>query len=116
MNTLKIKRNIMDHLGCGLSVESLCKECKITYDELCALAAEHIELMYELKRWYKRCDFVVKKPIISQILDEEERAAEAGMRKAVELALSGKPAVALSFEDKPLEIKEKPVKRSKKVI
>ena len=48
----------MQNLGTGLSVESLCKKCEITYDQLCELAQEHEDLYHELKRWYKRYDFM----------------------------------------------------------
>lgn len=51
----------MSKLGTGLSVENLCVACGITYNELCALADEYQELFHELKKWYKRFDFTVKK-------------------------------------------------------
>ena len=50
----------MQHLGTGLSVDSLCKACEITYNDLCVLAQEHADLMSELKKWYKRYDFIPK--------------------------------------------------------
>ena len=48
----------MQHLGTGLSVDSLCKACEITYNDLCILAQEYADLMSELKKWYKRYDFI----------------------------------------------------------
>ena len=57
MDFLKNKISVMEKLGTGLSVNSLCEACGITYTELCQLAQEYPELMHELKKWYKRYDF-----------------------------------------------------------
>ena len=48
----------MQHLGMGLSVENLCLACNITYNQLCELAQDHMDLYHELKKWYKRYDFI----------------------------------------------------------
>lgn len=58
MQYSRSKIEIMQHLGAGLSVDSLCKKCEITYDQLCELAKEHTDLYHELKKWYKRYDFM----------------------------------------------------------
>lgn len=57
MDFLKTKISVMEKLGTGLSVNSLCEACGITYTELCNLAREYPELMRELTKWYKRNDF-----------------------------------------------------------
>lgn len=80
----------MQKLGTGLSVENLCLACNITYNQLCELAQEHLDLYHELKKWYKRFDFIPQ-------------------------SQESKPV-----EDKPLETKDipevKPKKSRKKVV
>ena len=80
----------MQKLGTGLSVENLCKACDMTYNQLCQLAQEHLDLYHELKKWYKRFDFIPKAQEAKQV------------------------------EDKPLETKEesqpKPKRAKKKVV
>ena len=60
MNSLASKMKVMNLLGTGLSVRSLCERADISFDELCKLAEEYPELHRELKRWYKRYEFIVK--------------------------------------------------------
>lgn len=50
----------MNLLGTGLSVQSLIDRVGITFDQLCELAEQYPDLQRELKRWYKRYEFVVK--------------------------------------------------------
>lgn len=63
MNSLASKMKVMNLLGTGLSVRSLCERADISFDELCKLAEEYPELHRELKRWYKRYEFTPKKEI-----------------------------------------------------
>ena len=89
MNTLASKIEVMQLLGTGLSVQSLIDKVGITFDELCDLAEQYPDLHHELKRWYKRYEFIAKKEI---------------------------PVVN---HDKPLETKEeteKPTKKLKKKV
>ena len=69
------KINVMQHLGNGLSVESLCKVCEITYNQLCQLAQDNMDLYHELKKWYKRYDFIPQteeaKPIEDKPLENK---------------------------------------------
>ena len=67
----------MQNLGTGLSVDSLCKKCEITYNQLCELAQEYADLYSELKKWYKRYDFTPKvedsaKPLESNDIPESK--------------------------------------------
>lgn len=68
MDFLKTKISVLEKLGTGLSVNSLCDVCGITYTELCHLAQEYPELMHKLKKWYKRYDFnqVVKQETVDE--------------------------------------------------
>lgn len=75
-------------LGTGLSVDNLCIACGISYNQLCGLAQEYTELYHELKKWYKRYDFIPVK--------EETTQQEA------------------ETQDNPLIIKKKTVRRTKK--
>jgi len=55
---LRIK--VLDNLGCGLSVASLCTKLNISYEELCSLAQEDTEVYNQLKRWYPKYDFLAE--------------------------------------------------------
>lgn len=63
MNSLASKLEVMQLLGTGLSVQTLVDRAGITFDQLCDLAAQYPDLHNELKRWYKRYEFIAKKEI-----------------------------------------------------
>lgn len=94
----------MQHLGTGLSVENLCLACNLTYNQLCELAQEHMDLYHELKKWYKRFDFEVKKEAIAD-------ACETLNKAGVNYTLKVEPT---TFEDKSLESKDKSKTSNKK--
>ena len=51
---------IMNLIGCGYSVQSICDKSGVSFDELCEICAEHPDLEIELKRWFPKYDFTVK--------------------------------------------------------
>jgi len=55
---LKIK--VLDSLGKGLSVRTICERLDITYEDLCKLAQEDNQVYTELKRWYPKYDFLAE--------------------------------------------------------
>lgn len=66
----------MQHLGTGLSVDNLCLACNITYNQLCELAQEHLDLYHELKKWYKRYDFVPQSKESAPVEDKPLKTKE----------------------------------------
>lgn len=52
--------NILQDLGCGLSVNTLITKHNITFDELCNLASQNTQLKQQLIKWYPLYDFEVK--------------------------------------------------------
>lgn len=51
---------IMNLIGCGYSVQTICDKSGVSFDELCEICAEHPDLEIELKRWFPKYDFTVK--------------------------------------------------------
>lgn len=80
MNSLASKMEIMQLLGTGLSVQTLCDRAGITFETLCDLAAEYPDLEIELKRWYKKYDFTSKsketKPLETKEKPAKRKKAE----------------------------------------
>ena len=57
---MHLRVKVLDNLGCGLSVASLCTKLEISYEELCSLAQEDTEVYNQLKRWYPKYDFLAE--------------------------------------------------------
>lgn len=57
---MHLRVKVLDNLGCGLSVASLCAKLNISYEELCSLAQEDTEVYNQLKRWYPKYDFLAE--------------------------------------------------------
>ena len=57
---MHLRVKVLDNLGCGLSVASLCTKLDISYEELCSLAQEDTEVYNQLKRWYPKYDFLAE--------------------------------------------------------
>ena len=57
---MHLRVKVLDNLGCGLSVASLCTKLDISYEELCSLAQEDAEVYNQLKRWYPKYDFLAE--------------------------------------------------------
>lgn len=55
--------NILQDLGCGLSVQTLITKHNISYDELCNLASQNTQLKQQLNKWYPLYDFEVKEVV-----------------------------------------------------
>lgn len=55
---LKIK--VLDSLGKGLSVRTICERLDITYEDLCKLAQEDNQVYTELKRWFPLYNFLAE--------------------------------------------------------
>ena len=55
--------NILQDLGCGLSVNTLIHKHNITFDELCNLASQNTQLKQQLNKWYPLYDFEVKEVV-----------------------------------------------------
>lgn len=51
---------IMNLIGCGYSVQTICDKSGVSFDGLCEICAEHPDLEIELKRWFPKYDFTVK--------------------------------------------------------
>ena len=51
---------VMNLIGKGLSVQTICDRAGLTFDELCEVCAEHTDLEIELKKWFPKYDFTVK--------------------------------------------------------
>ena len=58
MNSLKNK--VLENLGKGLSVNTLCDRLNITYNDLCIVAKNEPEVDINLRKWYKKHDFTPK--------------------------------------------------------
>lgn len=57
---MHLRVKVLDNLGCGLSVASLCTKLDISYEELCSLAQEDTGVYNQLKRWYPKYDFLAE--------------------------------------------------------
>ena len=83
-----LKARIMNELGTGLSVATLCQKLGISYNELCK-EAEDLELLKELKNWYPLYDFRVKKEptandiknAVSALNSEPDKGLKGNSRK-----------------------------------
>lgn len=102
MQSLKV--SILNELGRGYSVNTICTRLGITYNELCK-EAEDLEVYNSLKRWFPLYDFKAKEEVkeVKQEPKEEPVIVEEVVEQAEELV----------EEPKPLETKEKPVKKKR---
>lgn len=82
---------VMNLIGTGLSVQTICDRAGLTFDELCEVCAEYTDLEIELKKWFPKYDFTVKandKVTLSDIKEETDEGSEGvSTRKQI----SGKP-------------------------
>lgn len=74
--------NILQDLGCGLSVQTLITKHNITYDELCNLASQNEQLKQQLYKWYPKYNFEVNDTVKQTKLNEGENA-EVPTRKQI---------------------------------
>lgn len=111
----KTKNAILLNLGKGLSVESLCRKLNITYEDLCKEAQADAGLMSQLKRWYKRYDFIIvkeKAPKTTGTKRGSKKAKENEQETPVEetpVEETETPAETVSEENAPTETPEEPV-------
>lgn len=86
---------IMNLIGCGYSVKSICDKSGVSFDELCEICAEHPDLEIELKRWFPKYDFTVKEtPKVNDKMTEtdiKEETDEGSERVSTRKQISGKP-------------------------
>lgn len=99
MQSLKV--SILNELGRGYSVNTICTRLGITYNELCK-EAEDLEVYNSLKRWFPLYDFKAKEEV-KQEPKEEPVIVEEVVEKVEEPI----------EEPKPLETKEKTVKKKR---
>ena len=95
---MHLRVKVLDNLGCGLSVASLCTKLEISYEELCSLAQEDTEVYNQLKRWYPKYDFLAEpkkedKPLKSKkkSTKKEEPVVETSRN---EVETNGEPELA----------------------
>lgn len=50
---------IMNLLGNGYSVQTICEMAGLSFEQLCELTAQHGDLRDELERWFPKYDFTV---------------------------------------------------------
>lgn len=83
---------VRDLIGCGYSVQSICDITSLSFDELCALCAEHHDLEIELKRWFPKYDFTVKvkNETVKQTESDEKVEEEDGEVSDGEQSIKGK--------------------------
>lgn len=71
---------VMNLIGTGLSVQTICDRAGLTFDKLCEVCAEYTDLEIELKKWFPKYDFTVKavKQTQSDTTEEQEDDVSSG--------------------------------------
>lgn len=58
---MQLKVKVLDSLGIGWSVQTICDKLGITYEDLCKLAQEDSEVYTQLHRWFPLYNFLDEK-------------------------------------------------------
>lgn len=106
MQSLAKKIEVLQLLGTGLSVSTLLIRTGLSYEDLCEMASDYLDLGTELKRWYPRYDFTVK--------PKEEPMVEVKPEQNLTYEYAICEAKTEAKQEPSVEEEVKPVKKTRK--